>query len=618
MSNWTINENYTLELNEILSYMVSTLYNEFPTDTLTIEYLILAILDNNDCHANALLDNYLMSDNLEELRKIYVSVLDGHIKPQLKNENQAFNDDLIKLLNCARTECDKLKSKLVGTEHVLLAILNKDNGFSETAVFDKFRLEYSFIYDKCDVKPQNPKKASKKKTKAIAKKQSIQNNNEPIPLKSQINTKMISTSMDSEFVSKYTTNLNKLALEGKFDKIIGRNDEINEIIKVLSRRKKNNAVLVGEGGCGKTAIVYGIADMIAKGNVPEVLEDKEIIMLNPMALISGTHFRGMFEERVNGLFNELKNSDKYILFIDDIHTVLKNSSRDRDTDISGMIGEILSEGNTKVIGTTTFKDYRNSIESNSSLARKLQKIVIEPTSKECAVEILMANKKYYEDYHNVEYTENAILKAVELAERYMVERTLPDSCFDLIDLAGANTVLTSKDPNEIQSLKKRLKGIDAEKDNALNHGDFEKIDILNEEENFINSELNDYKRNNKNQNRVLITEDDIANVVSEITKVPVSKLSASEKNKIANIDKVLKQSVIGQDEAIDSVCRVIKRNKVGLGDKTKTMANILMVGPTGSGKCVSKNTKIKIRNKKTLEIQELTIEEFKKLTSRAK
>ena len=618
MSNWTINENYTLELNEILSYMVSTLYNEFPTDTLTIEYLILAILDNNDCHANALLDNYLMSDNLEELRKIYVSVLDDHIKPQLKNENQAFNDDLIKLLNCARTECDKLKSKLVGTEHVLLAILNKDNGFSETAVFDKFRLEYSFIYDKCDVKPQNPKKASKKKTKTIAKKQSIQNNNEPIPLKSQINTKMISTSMTSEFVSKYTTNLNKLALEGKFDKIIGRNDEINEIIKVLSRRKKNNAVLVGEGGCGKTAIVYGIADMIAKGNVPEVLEDKEIIMLNPMALISGTHFRGMFEERVNGLFNELKNSDKYILFIDDIHTVLKNSSRDRDTDISGMIGEILSEGNTKVIGTTTFKDYRNSIESNSSLARKLQKIVIEPTSKECAVEILMANKKYYEDYHNVEYTENAILKAVELAERYVVERTLPDSCFDLIDLAGANTVLTSKDPNEIQSLKKRLKGIDAEKDNALNHGDFEKIDILNEEENFINSELNDYKRNNKNQNRVLITEDDIANVVSEITKVPVSKLSASEKNKIANIDKVLKQSVIGQDEAIDSVCRVIKRNKVGLGDKTKTMANILMVGPTGSGKCVSKNTKIKIRNKKTLEIQELTIEEFKKLTSRAK
>lgn len=584
MSNWTINENYTLELNEILSYMVSTLYNEFPTDTLTIEYLILAILDNNDCHANALLDNYLMSDNLEELRKIYVSVLDDHIKPQLKNENQAFNDDLIKLLNCARTECDKLKSKLVGTEHVLLAILNKDNGFSETAVFDKFRLEYSFIYDKCDVKPQNPQKASKKKTKAIAKKQSIQNNNEPIPLKSQINTKMISTSMDSEFVSKYTTNLNKLALEGKFDKIIGRNDEINEIIKVLSRRKKNNAVLVGEGGCGKTAIVYGIADMIAKGNVPEVLEDKEIIMLNPMALISGTHFRGMFEERVNGLFNELKNSDKYILFIDDIHTVLKNSSRDRDTDISGMIGEILSEGNTKVIGTTTFKDYRNSIESNSSLARKLQKIIIEPTSKECAVEILMANKKYYEDYHNVEYTENAILKAVELAERYVVERTLPDSCFDLIDLAGANTVLTSKDPNEIQSLKKRLKGIDAEKNNALNHGDFEKIDILNEEENFINSELNDYKRNNKNQNRVLITEDDIANVVSEITKVPVSKLSASEKNKIANIDKVLKQSVIGQDEAIDSVCRVIKRNKVGLGDKTKTMANILMVGPTGSGK----------------------------------
>ena len=212
-------------------------------------------------------------------------------------------------------------------------------------------------------------------------------------------------------------------------------------------------------------------------------------------------------------------------------------------------------------------------------------------------------------------SENKLYKDIA----YITDRTLPDSAFDIIDLAGANTSLMDREPIEIQNLKKRLRGIDEEKDTALNSGDFEKIDSLNAEQNVLNADIADYKRsNNKDIETIEINEDDISNVVSEITKIPVSKLSSSEKAKIAHIDDTLKKSIVGQDEAIDSVCKVIKRNKVGLGDKTKTMANILMVGPTGSGKCVSKNTKIKIRNKKTLEIQELTIEEFKKLTSRAK
>ena len=611
-------EDYTLEFNEVMDYMTSTLYNEFPTDVLTLEYLILAILDNRNCHANMILDNCLMSENIEELRKIYVSVLDKHMKPQLKGDKLAFNDDLIKAMDCAKAEAEKLNCSPIGTEHILLAILNKDNGFAETEVFEKFRLEYHFIFNKCDVKPQEKKQEKELKPKKLQAKKISKKNND-IPLKSQVNTKITSTSSSNEFVEQYTTSLNRLAANGQIDEIVGRKQEINEIIKVLSRRKKNNAVLVGEGGCGKTAIVYGIANLIVNGDVPDVLENKEIVMLNPMALVSGTHFRGMFEERIDGLFKELKKSDKYILFIDDIHTVLRGGSKEKDTDISGMIGEALSEGTIKIIGATTFKDYRNTIESNSSLSRKLQKIVIDPTTNAEAIEILENNKKYYEDYHNVIFTEKAIKKAVDLAERYITDRTLPDSAFDIIDLAGANTSLMDREPIEIQNLKKRLRGIDEEKDTALNSGDFEKIDSLNAEQNVLNADIADYKRsNNKDIETIEINEDDISNVVSEITKIPVSKLSSSEKAKIAHIDDTLNKSIVGQDEAIDSVCKVIKRNKVGLGDKTKTMANILMVGPTGSGKCVSKNTKIKIRNKKTLEIQELTIEEFKKLTSRAK
>ena len=577
-------EDYTLEFNEVMDYMTSTLHNEFPTDVLTLEYLILAILDNRNCHANMILDNCLMSENIEELRKIYVSVLDKHMKPQLKGDKLVFNDDLIKAMDCAKAEAEKLNCSPIGTEHILLAILNKDNGFAETEVFEKFRLEYHFIFNKCDVKPQEKKQEKELKPKKLQAKKISKKNND-IPLKSQVNTKIISTSSSNEFVEQYTTSLNRLAANGKIDEIVGRKQEINEIIKVLSRRKKNNAVLVGEGGCGKTAIVYGIANLIVNGDVPDVLEDKEIVMLNPIALVSGTHFRGMFEERIDGLFKELKKNDKYILFIDDIHTVLRSGSKEKDTDISGMIGEALSEGTIKIIGATTFKDYRNTIESNSSLSRKLQKIIIDPTTNAEAVEILENNKKYYEDYHNVVFTEKAIKKAVDLAERYITDRTLPDSAFDIIDLAGANTSLMDREPIEIQNLKKRLRGIDEEKDAALNSGDFEKIDSLNAEQNVLNADIADYKRsNNKDIETIEINEDDISNVVSEITKIPVSKLSSSEKTKIAHIDDTLKKSIIGQDEAIDSVCRVIKRNKVGLGDKTKTMANILMVGPTGSGK----------------------------------
>lgn len=577
--------NFTIELNGVLDYMSTVLLNEFPTDVLTPEYLILAILDTRDCHANLILDNCLMSNNIEELRKVYVSVIDSHTKPQLKDGNARFNDEFMRILDCAKTESEKLNNSQIGTEHVLLAILNKENGFKEENVFGKFMLQYEFIFNKCNVnvEPEEKVKNGKLRPKKINKNKGDNGN---IPLKSQVNTKTISMSSSDSSIEQYTTNLNNMAKNGKIDDIIGRKEEIEEIVKVLSRRKKNNAILVGKGGCGKTAIVYGLAKMIEEGKVPSVLEGKEIVMLNPMALVSGTHFRGMFEERIKSLFDSLQASDRYILFLDDIHTVLKSGSKEKDTDISGMIGEILSEGAVKVIGTTTFKEYRNSIENNVQISRKFQKIIIEPTSIEDTITVLNENKRYYEDFHNVRYDEKAIEKAVTLADRYITDRSLPDSAFDIIDLAGAKTALVDREPIEIQNTKKRMRQIEDEKAEALNNGEFEKIDSLTIEENVLASDLADYKRDIKNLKlaTIDITEGDVANVVSEITKIPVSKLSSSERAKIAHIDDILKESIIGQDEAVDSVCRVIKRNKVGLGDKNKTMANILMVGPTGSGK----------------------------------
>ncbi len=575
--------NFTVELSEVYSYMTDKLLIEFPTDTLSPEYLILSILDNKNCHANLILDNCLMSNNIDELRDIFSSVMREHIKPQFKDD-ALIGDELERLILCSSNESKKMNNELVGTEHVLLALLNRNNKFIAGGVFAKFRLEYDFVFNKCNASDER-----RQQNLLIPKKRNhVRNNQQPnsIPLKSQINQSSVISSDKGVYVPKYTININEMARNGEIDEIIGRENEINEIIKVLSKRKKNNAILVGGGGTGKTAIVHGIANLIEKHKVPEVLENKEIVMLNIMELVSGTHFRGMFEERINGLLTELQNSKKYILFIDDIHTVLKSGSKEKDTDISGVIGDALSEGKIKIIATTTYKEYRNTIETNSSLSRKFQKILIEPNTVDESIEILMKNKKYYEEYHNVTYDENVIKHTVGLANRYITDRCLPDSAFDVIDIAGASTVLKNREPIEVVNTKKRLKELESEKLNALNNGDFERIDSLSVEENVLLSDIADYKRDKDRpeKERVAITESDIEKTVSEITKVPINKLSLNEKAKIAHIDDTLKKSIIGQDEAIESICRVIKRNRVGLGDKNKTGGTFLLGGSTGVGK----------------------------------
>ncbi len=583
------NKNYSYELQEVLSYMIDVLVNEFPTEIFTPEYLIVSILDTKKCHANMFLDNYLMSNNMEELREIYTSVLKNNEKPIIsskENKKQVkFDFELNKIMERAENEADKTNSAQIGTEHILLSILNPENEFKIQEVFKTVGIDYELIFDKC--------KDNKKKQRQTRKNNFINNNGfsqkeqqkqQIIPLKSEINTTSITSA--GEFTSKYTTNINELVKNGKVDDLVGREKEISQIIKVLARRKKNNVVLVGNGGVGKTSIVYGLAQKIVNGEIPTILEGKEIVEINVMALVSGTHFRGMFEERVKGLFDELKSNNKYILFIDDMQSVLKSGSKDKDTDISNMISDVLTEGEVRVIGTTSFKDYRNSIENNPSVSNKLQRIVIEPSNIDDTINILNHNKIYYENFHNVKYTDEAIKKCAELSERYITDRCLPDSAFDVMDLTGAYVSLENSQSNEFSELKKRLIEIENEKNIILNNGDFEKIDSLTIEENDVKKRINDFKRKEKSteKEKIKIYSNDISKTISEITNVPISKLTTNEKERILHIDDKLKESVIGQDEAVESLCRVIKRNKVGLGDKTKTMANILMAGPSGSGK----------------------------------
>jgi ATP-dependent Clp protease ATP-binding subunit ClpC len=572
---------YSNDLKKILSYMVDVLSKEFPTEVFSVEYLIVSILDNSKSHAYTLLDNCLMTSNLEELKNIYVNWLKLNRSDKnlvVKQDNVDFNEELDRILTNAEKERENLKSILVGSEHVLLSMLNPDNKCEKIQeVFKNMGITYNFIIDKCS--ESSNKEKTNNAPKKIMKKPSM------LPLKSEINQQGISSS--NEYISKYTINLNQLAKEGKIDELVGRKKEIEKIIKIMARRKKNNVVLVGKGGCGKTAIVNGIADMIVKDEVPQILKNKEVVMLDVMTLVSGTHFRGMFEERVNGLFNELKNSKNHILFIDDIQQILRSGSKEKDTDLSSWIGDILANGEVSVIATTTFKDYRNTIEINTSISRKLQKVVIEPTSIQETIEIIEKTKHYYEDFHNVTYDSDVVKKTVELSQRYITDRSLPDSAIDVIDLSGAYTCLIDREPQQISNMRKRLIEINKERSERLNKGDFEFIDSLNKEENFLKKNISDFNREvekDKTKYSINITLDNIATSISDMTNIPINKLTLNEKEKIANIENVLKESVVGQDEAIEAVSRIIKRNKVGLGDKNKTLGNLLLLGPSGSGK----------------------------------
>jgi ATP-dependent Clp protease ATP-binding subunit ClpC len=563
---------FTSELQNLFSYISEVLIVEYPTKKITMDYMLVAILDNKKSHAYNILNSCLMSSNINELRNIYCEKLRQNAIPQFyksPNSSLPFDEGMTRIFQLAKQEFEEMGSSHVGSEHMLLAILNPNADNYAIAVFKNIGIDYSFVKIKCNNTPKNkinepkfPKPTSVQQVKPV--------NNVKTP-----------------FIDQYTFNLNQMAKKGELDELIGRKKEVEQITKVLARRKKNNVILVGKSGVGKTQIVYGIANLINQDMVPDILRGKEIVMINITALVSGTHFRGMFEERVNGLFEELKKCKKYILFIDDMQTVLKSSNKEKDTDISSMIGNILSDGNIRVIGTVNFKDYRNTIENNTSIARKLQKIIVEPTTIEETIQILNKNKQCYEEYHKVKYDDKAIETCVRLSDRYITERSLPDSAFDVLDLSGANTCLEKRETEEILMHRKELEKLNIEKNDALTSGNFEFIDSIEEREAYHKKEIANLKRNadeNEIDTYINITEENIMSTISDMTNIPISKLSTNDKQNIANIDNILKEHIIGQDEAIDKICRIIKRNKVGLGNKTKTLGNLLLVGKSGVGK----------------------------------
>ncbi len=393
---------------------------------------------------------------------------------------------------------------------------------------------------------------------------------------------------DTPNLDKYGRNLNKIAIDGNVDPVIGRGKEIERVIQILSRRTKNNPVLIGEPGVGKTAIAEGLAQKIALGEVPEIIENKRIIALDLPSMLAGAKYRGEFEERFKGALKELEGDRDIILFIDEIHTIVGAGAAEGAIDASNILKPILARGDIQLIGATTIEEYRKHIEKDSALERRFQPIVVEEPSVKDAIKILEGLRDRYEAHHKVEIRDDAIKAAVELSHRYIADRFLPDKAIDLIDEAASMIRIQSYiAPDSIKDLEEELEDLSKEKEEAINTQNYEKAAKIRDDERRVKEELQkeqirwDKERQTEN---MVVRYDDIAHIVSEWTGIPVKKMTEEESQRLLNLEKILHQKVIGQEQAVEAVSSAVRRARVGLKDPGKPVGSFIFVGPTGVGK----------------------------------
>jgi ATP-dependent Clp protease ATP-binding subunit ClpC len=388
-------------------------------------------------------------------------------------------------------------------------------------------------------------------------------------------------------LDNFSKDLNKLAQEGKLDPVIGRKKEILRIAQILSRRKKNNPIIIGEPGAGKTAIVEGLAMMIHNGECPKNLMDKRIVSLDMNSLVAGTKYRGQFEERMKVIIEEIQSTPNIILFIDEIHTIVGAGNSSGSLDASNIFKPALSRGELQCIGATTLDEYRTNFEKDGALERRFQKVVVDPSSKEDTFEILKQSKEKYEDHHKVTYDDQTLWTFVELADRYITDREFPDKAFDILDEVGARMQIDIKLPEVIENLKEEAFKIKQEKINVIKRQDYEQAAELRDRERSILSKLEEEKKrfeDHLRSSKRTIPEELVYEVVSNMTKIPISNINLDERNNLINLNDNLNSKVIGQGEAVTKITKAIRRNRMGIKDPNKPIGSFIFLGSTGVGK----------------------------------
>ena len=585
-----MNSQFSQRVSDVLTYSKEEA-NRLGCSLIAPEHLLLGILRDGSGKA------------MEVLMKLDADV--NQIKRNLE-ENMEAEDDLLpeaeiplsltatRILKICILEARLLKSEQADTEHLLLAILKDGNNMAATVLMDN-GITYQDVYDVLTMKSANPNAGmgfteDDNDEEDVAPSRSGQEGSRGGMGSSSASAQTATRrpANDTPVLDNFGTDITRAAVEGKLDPVVGREREIERLAQILSRRKKNNPVLIGEPGVGKSAIVEGLALRITQKKVSRVLFDKRVIMLDMSSVVAGTKYRGQFEERIRSIINELQKNPNVILFIDEIHTIVGAGAAAGTMDAANMLKPALARGEIQCIGATTLDEYRKSIEKDGALERRFQKVIVEPTTAEETLQILKNIKEKYEDHHNVRYTDAALEACVKLSARYINDRNFPDKAIDALDEAGSRVHLTNiSAPKEIEEQERLIENARLQKTEAVKSQNFELAAGYRDREKELMAQLEQMKADWEAQlkeQRQTVDEEEIANVVSMMSGVPVQRMAQAEGLKLAGMKDELQQKVIGQDVAIEKLVKAIVRSRVGLKDPNRPIGTFMFLGPTGVGK----------------------------------
>lgn len=555
-------------------------------DYIGTEHLLLGMIREGEGVAVSILKK--LGIPLDELRNAIERAVKGTANHNVKNmANIPLTRQSEKVLKITYLEAKIFKSQLIGTEHLLLSILRDEDNIA-TQILNKFEVSYDTIKDMLEMQSDA---GSMPKARAEAE----DGDDDGSKLFGSSNpggggaaSKPGAEKSRTPVLDNFGRDLTKMAEDDKLDPIIGREKEIERVAQILSRRKKNNPILIGEPGVGKTAIAEGLALRIVQKKVSRVLFNKRVVTLDLASLVAGTKYRGQFEERMKAVMNELEKSPNVILFIDELHTIVGAGGASGSLDASNMFKPALARGEIQCIGATTLDEYRQYIEKDGALARRFQMVMVDATSPEETIQILNNIKDKYEDHHNVVYTPAAIEACVKLSDRYISDRFLPDKAIDILDEAGARVHINNIHvPEEILKLESEVENIKAEKNRVVKSQKYEEAAQLRDKEKKLLEQLESAKtrwEDESKSKRFTVDEDHVAEVIAMMTGIPAKRIAQNEGNKLLNMGEELKGKVIGQEEAIKKLTKAIQRTRVGLKDPKKPIGSFIFLGPTGVGK----------------------------------
>ena len=565
--------NFSNRVRDVISYSRDEAIR-LGHDYIGTEHLLLGLVREGEGVAVRVLRN--LGCNLQKLKKVIENTVRSG-GGTLTVGNLPLTKQAEKVLRITYLEAKLYKSDVIGTEHLLLSLLRDDDNIAAQILRDSFSITYESMRSELDAILTGRPTATRQDDQARSRGASIRTRQG----QQQEKTK-------TPVLDNFGRDLTRLADKGQLDPVIGRHKEIERVAQVLSRRKKNNPVLIGEPGVGKTAIAEGLAMRIIQRKVSRSLHEKRIVTLDLAALVAGTKYRGQFEERLKAVMAELDNCPEVILFIDEIHTIVGAGSASGSLDASNMFKPALARGELQCIGATTLDEYRQQIEKDGALDRRFQKIVIDPATAEETLEILTQIKDRYEEHHNIVYEDEAIRLAVKLSERYVTDRHLPDKAIDIIDEAGARVHLGNIHvPENILKLETEIEATRENKNAVVRRQNFEEAAKLRDMEEKLKDQLSQAKDAWKSQaedNRPTVTAEDISATVSMMTGIPLERLSKPEQKRLLGMEEALRKHVIGQDEPISKLSKAIRRTRAGLKDPSRPIGSFIFLGPTGVGK----------------------------------